>query len=218
MPQLLIHSDSGETYYLSIAEENVRIGRRRDNDLCLPHLSVSGYHARIVAENGCLIIKDLRSTNGTKVNGRQIRTQVLSHLDDITIGSYKISYSETNNVPLTDSAPQYPDAASMQAAIDPNHQAAIEDIAAIKVASGNNSGAVVKLKKPITTVGKTGGDLGAIARKSTGYYFLPVNDRGAPMTHNGKGLVTQVEVKLLSGDVIEIGGERLEFLHPYSSA
>ena len=73
------------------------------------------------------------------------------------------------------------------------------------------------LEKPITTLGKAGGDMGAISKKSTGYYFLPVSERHAQMKHNGKGLTPQVEVKLLGGDLIEIGGEHLEFVHPYSS-
>ena len=95
MPQLIIHSESGETSSLTITSNSVTIGRRRGNALCLPHLSVSGYHARIFEESGCLIIEDLNSTNGTVVNGEKIIKQVLVHLDDIVIGSYRVSYSET---------------------------------------------------------------------------------------------------------------------------
>ena len=94
MPQLLIHSEAGETSSLSLINDTVTIGRRRDNALCLPHLSVSGHHARITGENDCYIIEDLQSTNGTQINGESIERQVLVHQDDMTIGSYKISYSD----------------------------------------------------------------------------------------------------------------------------
>ena len=73
------------------------------------------------------------------------------------------------------------------------------------------------LEKPVTTLGKAGGDMGAISKKPTGYYFLPVNERNAQIKHNGRGLTPQVEVKLMGGDLIEIGGEHLEFVHPYYS-
>ncbi len=221
MPQLIIHDESGETSSLTISTKTVTIGRRRTNTLCLPHLSVSGFHACITDDKGCLIIEDLDSTNGTIVNGEKIKRQVLVHLDDIIIGSYRVSYSETYN-PQADNtsatfmghsnnAHQTPDAAISH----PATANTPEDIAVIKVASGAKSGSVVMLEKPVTTLGKANGDMGAISKKSTGYYFLPVNDRGAPMKHNGKGLVPQVEIKLVGGDMIEIGGEYLEFVHPY---
>ena len=218
MPQLLISDESGETSSLAIATQTVTIGRRRNNSLCLPHLSVSGYHAQIAAEKGCLTIEDLDSTNGTIVNGEKIAKQVLVHLDDIIIGSYRISYSET-----------YKPEAYNANAVDKGEVNTIQqppvlnrapaskqdEMAVIKVASGQKAGSVVMLEKPLTTLGKTNGGMGAISKKSTGYYFLPVDDHGAPMKHNGKGLTPQVEVKLVGGDMVEIGGEYLEFVHPY---
>ncbi len=96
MPELLIKSsDAGKSRRLSIDQEAITVGRDSTNDLCLPHLSVSNFHAVIIPENGGVILKDLKSTNGTKVNGERIQKQVLVHLDDITIGKYKISYVET---------------------------------------------------------------------------------------------------------------------------
>lgn len=217
MPQLLIHSESGETSSLTIATDTVTIGRRRSNSLCLPHLSVSGFHARIIDENGCLIIEDLDSTNGTIVNGEKIKRQVLVHLDDIIIGSYRVSYSETYTAakPKPDSV-NVTQLTSLAPIINPALANTPEDAAAIRVASGHKAGSVVMLEKPITTLGKAGGDMGAISKKSTGYYFLPVNERAAQMKHNGRDLSPQVEVKLVCGDVIEIAGEHLEFMQPYN--
>ncbi len=217
MPQLLIHSETGETSSLTIAETTITIGRRRTNSLCLPHLSVSGHHAQILHEKGCLIIEDLQSTNGTMVNGENISRQVLTHLDDIIIGSYHISYSETytapNKNPNNKNVTALP---SIMPIIDPAMVAAPQQNTAIlKVNSGAKAGRVVALEKPITTVGKAGGDLGAISKKPTGYYFIPMSERETQMKHNGHDLMTQVEVKLMGGDLLEIGGEQLEFVHPY---
>jgi len=216
MPQLLIHDESGDTSSLAINTETVTVGRRRGNALCLPHLSVSGYHAQIFEENGCLTIEDLESTNGTIVNGEKITRQVLVHLDDIIIGSYRISYSETYSPETLKLITAGSSHRSTNSPIVNAIQAApSRDVAVIKVASGHKAGSVVMLEKPVTTLGKSGGDMGAISKKSTGYYFVPVNESQTPMKHNGRGLTPQVEIKLLGGDMIEIGGEYLEFINPY---
>lgn len=53
----------------------ILIGRNSGADLRLPCSSVSGMHAEIFERNGELWVKDLRSTNGTFVNGIRIRSQ-----------------------------------------------------------------------------------------------------------------------------------------------
>jgi len=226
MPQLLIQNEASEISTLFIGEDPVTIGRRRGNKLCLPHLSVSGYHATIEHYRGCMVIKDLSSTNGTLVNGERIRRHILVHLDEIVIGSYQISYSETYNP--HESAPEAVEkpvavpavrretiTRSVMPIIDPMLRPERDDIAVVKVNSGNKAGSVVMLEKPVTTIGKTSGGLGAISKKSTGYYFVPVDDRG--VKHNGRSIETNVEVKLVAGDLLEIDGEYLEFIHPYYS-
>ena len=105
MSKLLISSDTGECTHFSIDREVTTVGRHSNNDLCLPHLSVSNSHALIFPGKDGLILRDLQSTNGTKVNGEPIQEQLLVHLDDITIGTYKISYSETTTAPADTTAP-----------------------------------------------------------------------------------------------------------------
>ena len=54
-----------------------RVGRRPGLALCIPRQTVSGLHAEIVPDTESLLVRDLGSTNGTFVNGRQIvETQV----------------------------------------------------------------------------------------------------------------------------------------------
>lgn len=219
MPQLIITAQTGETSSLSLSTDTLTIGRRRDNTLCLPHLSVSGHHARIVDEASCLMLEDLGSTNGTFVNGRKVEQHFLLHSDEITIGKYQIRYSET----YTSTPPPAHDMQNVTSMhptkpiIDPELEQIISEVAALRVASGDKTGAFLPLEKPLTTVGKTGGDVGAIAKKSTGYYFLPMNKTPESIKHNGKSTTPQVEIKLSGGDFLEIGGDYLEFIYPYYS-
>ncbi len=219
MPQIIITAETGESTSLGLSEETVTIGRRRDNSLCLPHLSVSGFHARVVSESGCLIIEDLDSTNGTLVNGRKINRHVLLHSDEITIGTYQLKYSETftSTPPRPDDMKNVTPMRPVAPIVDPDIEQIISEVAALRVASGNKTGSMLPLQKPLTTVGKSGGDIGAIARKDTGYYFLPMNAHTQPIKHNGKGVTPRIEIKLAGGDFIEIGGEYLEFVYPYYS-
>lgn len=219
MPQLTIIAETGETSTLSLTNKELTIGRRRDNQLCLPHLSVSGYHARILGDLDCLTIEDLGSTNGTLLNGRRIKQHFLLHSDEIIIGSYQIRYSETyirapepaNEINHTTSGEQL----AAAPIIRPELETIISEAAALKISSGNKAGSVLPIEKPITTVGKTGGEVGAIAKKNTGFYLVPVGTEPTAMRHNGRALNPQVEVKLVGGDQLEIGGERLEFIYPF---
>jgi predicted RNA-binding Zn-ribbon protein involved in translation (DUF1610 family) len=68
-----------------------RIGRSSVADLRLDDPSVSRRHALIVAEPGKeLRVLDDRSLNGVFVNGHAIEWCILRHLDELTIGRYKL--------------------------------------------------------------------------------------------------------------------------------
>ena len=70
-----------------VATERVRIGRAEDNDIVLDDLLVSRHHAELrVRPDGATEIVDLRSLNGTYVNGVRVRRDVLDELDLIGVG------------------------------------------------------------------------------------------------------------------------------------
>ncbi len=62
------------------------IGRDVDNDVAVADPLLSRHHARIVARNGRLVLVDLGSRNGTRVNGRAVREAVLGAGDRIELG------------------------------------------------------------------------------------------------------------------------------------
>ncbi len=67
-----------------------RIGRRDENDWVLQDGSVSGIHCEIEKSATGIIIRDLGSTNGTKVNGEPIREKRLFRNDIILVGEIPI--------------------------------------------------------------------------------------------------------------------------------
>ncbi len=83
----LIPVDGGET--IEIVKDMVLVGRREECDLNLDHKSVSKLHCVIVKTDGLLLVRDLGSTNGTRVNGQRVRRAALLPNDQLQIASVK---------------------------------------------------------------------------------------------------------------------------------
>jgi predicted component of type VI protein secretion system len=74
---------------IEIAKDLLVVGRREDCDLRLEHKSVSKIHCVIVKTDGLLMLRDLGSTNGTRVNGTRVRRAALLPNDQLNIAGYK---------------------------------------------------------------------------------------------------------------------------------
>jgi hypothetical protein len=68
-----------------------KIGRALDNDLVLGDTTVSRYHAVLELEKDVLFVRDLRSTNGTYLNGRRIERSRIKEGDVLRLGQAEIS-------------------------------------------------------------------------------------------------------------------------------
>src|ERR1700755_1117184 len=67
----------------------INVGRVQGNDLMLPKGNVSKRHARLLYRDGRFIVTDLKSTNGTYVNGRKIaQATIVREGDKIYIGDF----------------------------------------------------------------------------------------------------------------------------------
>ena len=60
----------------SLFKDEVTLGRGEDNDLVIPHASVSRAHARLMRRNGVFELTDLNSTNGSYVNEQPVHGSV----------------------------------------------------------------------------------------------------------------------------------------------
>ncbi len=83
----LIPLDGGNA--IDIVKDLTVVGRKEDCDLQLEHKSVSKMHCVIVKTDGLLLLRDLGSTNGTRVNGQRVRRAALLPNDQLTIANYK---------------------------------------------------------------------------------------------------------------------------------
>lgn len=83
----LIPLDGGAP--VEIVKDMTLVGRKDDVDLRLDHKSVSKLHCVIVKTDGLLLVRDLGSTNGTRVNGQRVRRAALLPNDLLNIASFR---------------------------------------------------------------------------------------------------------------------------------
>ncbi len=74
----------------------VSMGREEDNDIILDAEAASRYHAKLEFRDGEWFLRDLGSTNGTKLNGTKISTETkLQEGDRITVGKEVLVFGLT---------------------------------------------------------------------------------------------------------------------------
>ena len=71
---------------LAVEGRPLGIGRGADNEVVVEDPLLSRHHARIVSRNGRLVLNDLASRNGTRVNGRAVLEAVLGAGDRVQLG------------------------------------------------------------------------------------------------------------------------------------
>jgi len=90
------------------------LGRSKTNTLKLPNLGVSRFHAKITRVNGCWMLQDLDSRNGTFVNGKRVSSHILSPGDRIRLGKVVLRFVEFAGNSSPNAAPL-----SMTSSVDP---------------------------------------------------------------------------------------------------
>jgi predicted component of type VI protein secretion system len=215
MPKLIVSIDGVVIKEVTLAKDRTTLGRRPYNDVVIDNLAVSGEHAVLHMIGSDVYLEDLNSTNGTYVNARAIKKQALAPNDTIEVGKYKIRYVASSAVPegatavrsVIHSAP-----ASIPLSSAPTEHAPLvppSRSAIIRVLSGAGAGRELSLQKVVTTIGKPGVAVAAVTRRLQGYVVAPI-DGGTVL--NGEPLGTEA-VALQDGDVLELGGTRMQFVH-----
>ncbi|MFZ5550786.1 MAG: FHA domain-containing protein [Pseudomonadota bacterium] len=210
MGKLVVSLDNVVIKEVPITKDRTTLGRRPYNDIVIDNLAVSGEHAVLLAVGHDVFIEDLNSTNGTYINGKAVKKQLLVHNDTVEIGKYRIKY-------LLDEVPDYEKTMVLRpGAFNPANPVTIPPPAhamipaSIKVLNGGAAGREVLLTKAVTTVGKPGVQVASIAKRPTGYVLSHVEGVTHPSV-NGS-IVGDGVVSLKNGDIIDLAGTQMQFI------
>lgn len=92
---VIVQEKGGKTQRLQFNKSEITVGRVQGNDIVLPKGNVSKRHSKIVFKEGKFIVVDLKSTNGTYVNGHKIASpQVIKSTDKVFIGDFVLEIEE----------------------------------------------------------------------------------------------------------------------------
>jgi pSer/pThr/pTyr-binding forkhead associated (FHA) protein len=229
MPKMIVSIDGVVIKEVQLTKDRTTLGRRPYNDIVIDNLAVSGEHAVLQMTGNEVYLEDLNSTNGTYVNGKAVKKQLLQNNDTVEIGKYKIKYinevagptfektmvikagavmppMQAPAKPAVGVAPAPAASASVAQAADLGH--ALN--AAIKVLSGAAAGREVPLVKVVTTIGKPGVAVAAITKRPHGFVVAHVEGANKP-TLNGAAIGAD-PVTLKNGDLLELAGTQMQFV------
>jgi FHA domain len=215
MGKLVVSLDGVVIKEVQITKDKTTLGRRPYNDIVIDNLAVSGEHAVLQMVGADVFIEDLNSTNGTYINGKAVKKQLLAHNDTVEVGKYKIKFMVDDGTdyektmimkpgamaPSTGRASGFGGLAGASGSVGP---------ATIRVMNGAAAGREVVLTKVVTTVGKPGVQVASITKRPTGYVLAHVEGSARP-TVNSTPLIGET-VSLKNGDVIELAGTQMQFV------
>lgn len=135
--RVLEGADRGKVFEDTAAP--ITIGREEGNSIQLNDERVSRFHIKIQLDHDDLVLTDLESTNGTKVNGEEIQLRILRHGDMITVGRSTMLFGTREEINqrmerLNHGASESVNSASVDLAIqkkiqeDPNYQLTLLDL------------------------------------------------------------------------------------------
>lgn len=216
MPKMIVSIDGVVIKEVQLLKERTTVGRRPYNDVVIDNLAISGEHAVLHMQGDDVEVEDLGSTNGTHVNGKAVKRQLLRNGDTVEVGKYKIRFLgdvEAENFERTmvftpGMVPPRP-TASRPAPLTAT-PAPTPVNASIRVLTGAAAGREVALVKVVTTLGKPGAAVASITRRHHGFVLAHVEGIQPPLL-NGEPLVA-ASAPLKNGDRVEVAGTAMEFV------
>ncbi len=107
MAQLVIEQPGVPPITAPLGNGEVMMGREKTNQIVLVADEVSRHHAKLVGREGRFFLVDLKSLNGTYVNKERVVERLLTHMDEVWLGSKcRIVFRDDTNLAKRDEVPE----------------------------------------------------------------------------------------------------------------
>lgn len=217
MAKIIVTLDDNLIKVVPLLKERMTLGRRPYNDIVVDNLAVSGEHAALQAIGNEYYIEDLNSTNGTYINGKKIKRQILHAGDSIEIGKYTIKYANDVVDAKTATSAHGKDGDDTLGDLPSTEKLNLfeqtrfaEIYVAIKILSGASMGKEMPLVKVVTTIGKPGEAVIAITKRPKSYVVAHVEGANRPLLNGVSFGIDAVPLK--NGDLFELAGTAMQFI------
>lgn len=212
---------------------SLTIGRRKNNDVVIENLAVSGHHAKIDSVGDEFVLIDLQSKNGSFVNEKIVNTHWLNDGDIINIGKHSLAFNYSDGEQIPDAGSDkiektmIMDTSQYRSMMKKSKQKVpasvikdddiTSDCGLAFLAGGHGK---IDLSNRITRIGKhpecdvvikgmwVGQTAATISKRSDGFYISYVGGMSRPKI-NDKAIKHSVILSDL--DVIDIGPAKLQF-------
>ena len=98
--RLVLVTSEGDTSF-PLTRDAYTIGRHRNNDIVISDPKVSSFHARIDRSAEGFVLVDLKSRNGSYINGKRIETGLLKTGDEVRMGTARLIYKVDYSAPIS---------------------------------------------------------------------------------------------------------------------
>jgi len=212
--------------------DSLTIGRLSSNNVVIENLAVSSHHAKIDSVDNGYLLTDLKSKNGTFVNGKLSTSHWLGHGDTINIGKHTLVFTFQEGEARSSGPVRGMDQTmvmdtgkykEMMAKSGKTKAAQVRKKAAVGVLSFLAGGeGEVLLNKKLTKIGKDktcdivigGFMMGKVAvtisMRPKGYYLSFVGGMTKPKVND---TVVKESIQLNEFDVIELGGYKMQIVY-----
>ena len=214
------------------AGDSLTVGRLNSNDVVIENLAVSGHHAKIDSIDNGFLLTDLKSKNGTFVNGSLATSHWLGHGDTISIGKHTLVFTYREGEKRAPDVPQAMDQTMVMdtskyremLAKSTDTRAGLErttvSVGVLTFLSGGQDEVI--LTKKLVKIGKDSGCdivlsgflMGKVAvtisKRPNGYYLSYVGGMTKPKV-NGK--VVKETLLLNDFDKIELGNYTMQLVY-----
>jgi pSer/pThr/pTyr-binding forkhead associated (FHA) protein len=232
MPNITLKFKDNELSRHFIARgKSLTIGRRKDNDIVIENLAVSGHHAKIDSVGEAFVLVDLQSKNGSFVNEQLVNSHWLKDGDLISIGKHILVFSTDDGAAASAGAPAQIDKTMVMDTS--NYRSMVQKSAPVLakplqrhndapgyltyLAGGHGkldlSNKLIKIgKDPASEIAVRGIFVGrtaaTISRRPDGYYLSCAGGFSKPRVNDQ---TVKKSVMLQDRDVIAIGSVKLQF-------
>jgi pSer/pThr/pTyr-binding forkhead associated (FHA) protein len=228
MARLILSLRGRELDKFLLSQGKVIIGRSPDCDIAIDNTAISRQHASIEHKDGEYFLSDLKSSNGTFLNGDKVQEMaLLAPGDSVGIAKFTLSFQETPQAEVQKlmegvddfEATVVVDSERMaKAMVDMGEASAVSGPRKLVVLKGSSNTKELPIERDVITVGKDGGcDLvipgfrvakveATLTRKQNKYLLKPL---GKTVKVNNIKITSETELVL--GDTFAVGKTYVAF-------